>query len=560
MPHFRPSLSSLPLELIEEIIIISTLLGDARAPSTLAQTCRPFRTLVYHQLHKHLWREMFLILFDDPRPALDVRALGRAPQPRQRNPTNKGSKGKSENCLSSHDFPWENEYKLRIWAESFILRRTRPPLSAYLSSRDASSDLPSTDAELYTVLDTLHRVVSTAAPLPYDEVAIMTSYCHTSLSHPHPILSPLSLAAHTLPSLVWGSRNTSWLARVLAHGLPRVLMSRLSAYDGNGEIYFQKNPVMWDGLLTKLVAQVGLMTPIKSTTCPAVRPDHTETGHNGNGEERESDIDSDEGLGTPATISLGDLRRLARVRVFNLSYLSPSRSFGPFHPLEVPEASTMRPGSSSPTAIPPIPPIPDLNLDSCGFSPLLDDAAGRDNYNDETDGDENPPADGSSSFFSFFVLILIPAGDGSETLISLVHLIKATDSSTPGMYSSDTLSDQLLHIDWAWIAAARLVIEFNLRDLLRSDRHRGVLRAVLSLQGLRSCSAPGFPPTPPEAAVVGEGEGGRTFKDGEGWDWAGVEGQWRCVILYLRLGTYSVLKIDLGQPTDDFSVRWIIAS
>ena len=142
----------------------------------------------------------------------------------------------------------------------------------------------------------------------------------------------------------------------------------------------------------------------------------------------------------------------------------------------------------------------------------------------------------------------------------MVHPIKATDSSTPGMYSSDTLSDQLLHIDWAWIAAARLVIEFNLRDLLRSDRHRGVLRAVLSLQGLRSCSAPGFPPTPPEAAVVGEGEGGRTFKDGEGWDWAGVEGQWRCVILYLRLGTYSVLKIDLGQPTDDFSVRWIIAS
>ena len=140
-------------------------------------------------------------------------------------------------------------------------------------------------------------------------------------------------------------------------------------------------------------------------------------------------------------------------------------------------------------------------------------------------------------FSSFFVLILIPAGDGSETLISLVHPIMATGSSTPEMYPSDTPSDQLLHIDWAWIAAARLVIEFNLRDLLRSDRHQGVLRAVLSLQGLRSCSAPGFPPAPPKAAVVGEGEEGRTFKDGEGWDWAGVEGQWRCVIPYLHLAT-----------------------
>jgi hypothetical protein len=84
-------------------------------------------------------------------------------------------------------------------------------------------------------------------------------------------------------------------------------------------------------------------------------------------------------------------------------------------------------------------------------------------------------------------------------------------------------TDQLLHFDWAWISAARQVIELNLRDLLKSGRHQGVLRALLSLEGLRSCSAPGFPPAAP-------GEAGRSFEDGEGWDWAGVEGQWRYVI------------------------------
>jgi hypothetical protein len=415
MPRFRPSFSSLPPELIEEIIIISTLLGDARAPSTLAQTCRPFRTLVYHQQHKHLWREIFLILFDDPRPALDVRALGRAPQSQQLNPANKG-KGKSKNHLSSHDFPWEDEYKLRIWAESFILRRTRSS-----SPRDASSDLPSTDAELYAVLDTLLRVISTAAPLPYDELAIMTSHCNTcSVPHPHPFLSPLLLVAHTLPAHVLGSRNTIWLARVLVHGLPRVLMARLSAFDENGEIDSQKNPVEWDSLLAKLAAQVGLMTPIKRTTCSTERPDRTEVGHNDGDEERESDIDNDEELGTSATISLGDLRRMARLRVFNMSYLGPSRAFGPFLPLDYPSYSSPTtqnlglgavaeeeevPPANTPsrTDVPLVPQIPDpnLNVDSCDLSLLLDDAAGRDNDNDETSQDGNPPAGGLYSFLLF---------------------------------------------------------------------------------------------------------------------------------------------------------------
>lgn len=481
MSHIRASLRSLPPELIEEIIIISTLLGDVRAPSRLAQTCRAFRTLIYHQVHKHLWREMFLILFDDPRPAHEVRAHGRGPQRVQ---LNKG-KGKSKNYLASHDFRWEDEYKMRIWTESFILKRTRPPLPGSSSPRDAPPDLPSTDAELYAILETLHRVILTAAPLPYHALASMASHCPPrSPPHPHPIFSPVLIVAHTHPTLGHGSRNISWLARVLAHGLPRALMAPLTVFDKNGEVEVQKKPVQWDGLLAKLVAQVGLMTPYNSTPYA----DRTEVGHDNDNdrqvipeslnlnlnqevthdlsdddsdfepqpesddlgesdeesdEESESDVDSDEvfhPIVISSTTSQDDVRRLARLRVYNMAYLHPSRAFGPFLPLETHHTSPSSPttqisssgaveedeqrtladqnstrlGSPS-TAVLPAPPIPDTNtnsflstvagaitsdldLDDIDLSQFLDD-----NNDDETVGVAQ------SSGLSFFQLFLCVA-------------------------------------------------------------------------------------------------------------------------------------------------------
>jgi hypothetical protein len=135
---------------------------------------------------------------------------------------------------------------------------------------------------------------------------------------------------------------------------------------------------------------------------------------------------------------------------------------------------------------------------------------------------------------------------------------------------SDTIpSGDQLRFDWAWIAAARQVIELNLRDLLK-DRHHGVLRALLSLQGLRSCSAPG---SPSEAESDSEAD---VFEDGEGWDWAGVEGQWRCVYIlgHNAFGTFFFLFTPVPwEPfatgfcaeadtmlTDDVCVGWTIVT
>ncbi len=625
MAHITPPLLSLPPELIEEIIIVSALLGDTRIAATLSQTCRPFRILVYHQSHKHLWREMFLIVFDDPRPARDLRTHGRAPR-HQLDPNNKG-KGKFKSC---HDFPWEDEYKLRIWTEAFIPRRTRRALLASpSSSRDALPDPPTTDAELCVVLETLLRVILTATPLPYNTLVCIASHSPTcSPPHPHPVFPPLFVAAHTQPALVLVSRNTTWLTRVLAYGLPCVLMARLTAFNENGDVNIQKTPVEWDGLLAKLVAQIGLMTPVSSTPCAAQRPPHMvlvapfiagsgDAGADASGsgaaiaamsiitdeaegddddgdgvetrdgasrtldaydlsdddddpdfepqsegesdEENESEINGDEVLGTmptPATIQQDGVRRLARVRVYNMAYLHPSRAFGPFLPLDACRVSTspttQKLGSgaaeeeeesdvmgSPPTAAsaPPVPQIPGTSLllralgrvhgfdiEDAGFWPLFDDDDG-----DNDDDDDYRDADGSS------VSSPSPHEDSNApaSLPSPVAAVAASSSAGRMRPPKEILRDQL-RFDWAWISAARQVIELNLRDLL-ADRHQGVLRALLSLEGLRSCSAPGFPDAaPPEVPVVaedGESEGrGPVFEDGEGWDWAGVEGQWRCVI------------------------------
>ena len=609
MFHFRASLLSLPSELIEEIIIISTLLGDVRAPSTLAQTCRAFRTLIYQQVHNHLWREMFLVLFDDPRPAHEVRAHGRMPHQIRLDPNNKG-KGKSKNNVasSSHDFPWEDEYKMRIWTESFILRRTQPPLSGSPSPRDARSDLPSTDAELYTILETLLRVILTALPLPYHTLASMASYCPPgSQLHPHPFFSPVLIVAHTHPTLGHVSRNISWLARVLAHGLPRALLTPLTVLDEDDKVDVQKEPARWDGLLAKLVAQVGLMTPYNG----AAHAEHTvrhgdnsdrhitpepeswnqnqevthdlsdddsdlepqpETSDSGESDgESESDVGSEylsKATVISATASWDGVRRLARLRVYNQAYLHPSRAFGPFLPLRTQCTSSSSPttqnlgsgavddeerqtlvnhdpvGLGSPSIpILPVPPIPEIDseMDGIVFSHILDDIDGDADPGNDEEIVEDATAVAQSSGPPFLPPLPsqyrsspnFPAEEGGDIIpIPRCPMPINYMSGTRRMYNPciTGAGDQALDFDWAWIAAARLVIELNLRDLLRRNRHQGVLRALLSLEGLRPCSAPGFPASVPERGIdLGEGEGGRTFKDGEGWDWAGVEGQWRCV-------------------------------
>ena len=63
-------------------------------------------------------------------------------------------------------------------------------------------------------------------------------------------------------------------------------------------------------------------------------------------------------------------------------------------------------------------------------------------------------------------------------MFSSVYPIQAPGSSgTKHVHARCVTGNQLLRFDWVWIAAARQVIEHNLRNSLKSDRHRDVLRA-----------------------------------------------------------------------------------
>ena len=64
----RPmTISLLPTELVEHVLISSAAGGFPQAIAAFSQTSRAYYDLVYHPKDHHLWREIFLTTFDDPR-------------------------------------------------------------------------------------------------------------------------------------------------------------------------------------------------------------------------------------------------------------------------------------------------------------------------------------------------------------------------------------------------------------------------------------------------------------------------------------------------------------
>ena len=71
-----PYLLAIPVEIIEYILTLLAADGEPYAIAALATTCRLLYKMVYESSDSHLWREIFLTTFDDPRPARRI-AYGR---------------------------------------------------------------------------------------------------------------------------------------------------------------------------------------------------------------------------------------------------------------------------------------------------------------------------------------------------------------------------------------------------------------------------------------------------------------------------------------------------
>ena len=103
------SIIALPAELIEHILILTALSGFPTAIAALARTCSAFAALIYHSPDHHLWREVFLATFDDPR-----RLPTSLPDP----------------------FDWGAQYRARVWAAALLKRGTGSPYSSRASLAD----------------------------------------------------------------------------------------------------------------------------------------------------------------------------------------------------------------------------------------------------------------------------------------------------------------------------------------------------------------------------------------------------------------------------------------
>ncbi|KAF8556646.1 hypothetical protein OG21DRAFT_1602098, partial [Imleria badia] len=156
------ALLTLPLELIEAILICSC---SPRTVASVAQTCRTLHTLVYGSPDSHLWRELFLTTWDDPRPALEHRALV---DPR----------------IDPAALDWGTEYRRRVSSDKWLKAWRRDIcLPDSETAKDADTDWHATAlSALSTVLDTL----LTLRPFPATPPIALTVLTPATAISPYP--------------------------------------------------------------------------------------------------------------------------------------------------------------------------------------------------------------------------------------------------------------------------------------------------------------------------------------------------------------------------------------
>ncbi|KAI3609799.1 hypothetical protein WG66_007627 [Moniliophthora roreri] len=441
----RNSIFSLPTELVEHIVVVCALLESPSSIASLSRTCRYFRDLVYDSSDNHLWREIYLTTFDDPRPVL--KAL-KTPVP--------------EEELLDDKFDWRTQYQDRVRA-------------VRLFQGDGSASLePAYLEQSFNAL--LSSITTSPLHSPTDDQFEVGS---TSTSRRDACIPP-SLNLET------ESSNASWISHLLADGYPDALMHRLIGRpleepDKNERII---RHAQWENTKAgrafhHLLLQTGFQARPSDGGEEEEDSDQSENEHHYNlrstSRRKHQDSNEEEFPSSPSAAKQRSLARvLARHRVYNLRYLSADRCWGPLE-VQVP---------------------PELDVP------------------------------------------IYPA------------------------------QPHLLRPDYAFLSAARMVVEENLREryghkfdheplwpwftsMEALDSTRVILERARNLDGLRMGGAPGFWNADgvksehgwvkPEPVPEGEEEenqpkvNGCSKEQGEvdGWDWAGAAGKWMRAVSWM---------------------------
>ncbi|KAH9896003.1 hypothetical protein C8Q73DRAFT_690466 [Cubamyces lactineus] len=493
---------TLPTEVVELVLISAAAAGHPETIAAFSQTCRAYRDLVYGPSDHHLWREIFLTEFDDPR------VLGGGPGWSE-------AEAHKASCCRSPTFNWGEEYRSRIWAARYIRWQTRPPAST--EDDEEPEHLYFSELEIVRrntrALDALISVVFTALPCPATIVFSFippddTSHASDSPSAGYPTFPPLPQAM-TGPSSdiipmgpfdgsgrgfgqALSARNMAWLQTVLERGYPPSVTARFCGDKWEGGIagqYLEEYDFNELQSAGRLIACTGFKTVPQDIQHRIPR--------NGIAEERVTLIDHSEEQ------QLRRARRLARMRVYNMRYLARERHWGPFLPCQ--EKKTYG---------------PELRVDDDELlQPILalfrfpgaHDEGGNGEHEHEHLTDKEDEDEGNED-------------EGEEDTDE-----EAEEGASRGPVLPAAPPTALqLRPDWAYLAAARMVVEANLREAFSAED----LTGLVSLDGLRPGSAPWdaalYKPPEPESD---KGKEKATDPDRvEGWDWAGVTGIWkRCV-------------------------------
>ncbi|KAJ7770858.1 hypothetical protein DFH07DRAFT_879913 [Mycena maculata] len=428
----------LPPELIEQILVETVCAGAPNTVASVAACCRLLRELV-----NSIWRELFLAVFDDPRPKNALKA---------------SSPGSSSPIQPAYDW---NNFTYRIAA----------------ANRFRAAD-PTCDFER------LVDVLATAAPVTL-----------------HHTLAPVLPGRFSFPPLLSfreiPSNNISWIKQVLACGYPPLLTKRLlGSFDSEGSPFtraeFEDTPQ--GKAFSKLTFLRGFILGSGST-------EHA--------------------------------RAIARTRVYNTRYLMAERCWGPFQPLD------------------PAHPLldPDDDIDDPDYDPGASDS----------DSDDAP-------------------GDTPHILHFLSsHGIDFADDRTHPTYVFP--APHRVVPDYAFLSAARFIMETNMREKFEMEllfnsaaasvsqiaaadvglELNEVVDAMQSPDLLRMGGAPGFwdvwrPQQPevdedeePAPPPVDKGKGKASEAEVEGWDWAGVEGEWRRVVCWLDYRDLLMHNVDIAS-------------
>ncbi|KAJ7293173.1 hypothetical protein C8J57DRAFT_1161663 [Mycena rebaudengoi] len=454
------TLLRLPPELIEQILIETVNFAAPNSVAAVAATCRQLHDLVHS-----IWRDLFLTVFDDPRPKRALLAAAPAAP------------------AAGHGYKWHT-FTERIAAAN--------SLRAAVATCD---------------FITLIEVIATAAPIPPFQVL-------ESPRRRHVAFPPLLRQTPT-------SSNIAWLEHALAAGYPPLLTKRLlAAFSSDPETAPFSLPEFEDtpqgAAFHKLVFMRGFLPTLGED------PDHQYI----------------------------TARAIARTRVYNTKYLNPERCWGPgsrrrheFHP------------------------------SSIIISPDLLDAD-----DDIDDADYDPDADDSDTDHH---------GHGDTP--HLLHFLASNGIDFTNDQTHPTFVFPAPHRvvpDYAFLAAARLIIESNMRDKFEMEGMwqnqnvdvssqmaaadvgldlGDVIDAMRSLNLTRMGGAPGFwnawrpekseededaSGTPPP---VDKGKGKATDGEIDGWDWAGVEGEWRRVVCWLDYR--DLLMHNVGNPPTGFGTE-----